>query len=84
MRLVASRIAQLRLMHILLNAYLKRIWRVDNARCPVCGEDEENTKHFLLRCPSYAHERWTLTQPGRSAKPSCYKYCWATLNLSYL
>jgi ribonuclease HI len=61
-RVAASRIAQIRLRHFLLNSYLKRINRSDNAWCPACGEDEESIEHFLLRCPSYAHERWTLTQ----------------------
>ena len=56
-RLAASRIAQLRLSHVPLNAYLKRIRRVDSARCAACGANKENTKHFLLRCLSYAHKR---------------------------
>jgi len=59
-RAMSSRIAQLRLLHILLNGYLKRIRKVDSARCPTCREDKENTEHFLLRCPSYVHERWTF------------------------
>ncbi len=64
-RSVASRITQFRLTHIPLNRYLKRIRRVDNARCPACSKDEKNIEHFLLRCPSYAHERWTLSQHTR-------------------
>ena len=35
---------------------------VDKARCPACGDDEESPEHFLLRCPSHAHERWDITQ----------------------
>src|SRR5216683_4174297 len=62
---IASKIAQLRLMHIPLNRYLKRIWRVDSARCPACRADEENITHYLLNCPSYVHERWALTQHAR-------------------
>jgi hypothetical protein len=58
----ASRIAQLRLKHFLLNSYLKRIWKVDNAQCLACGADDKNTKHFLLRCPSYAYKRWNLAR----------------------
>ena len=37
-------------------SYLKRIHKVDSTRCLACREDEESIKHFLLRCPSYAHE----------------------------
>jgi hypothetical protein len=64
----ASKIAQLRLTHIPLNSYLKRIRKIDAARCPACGADEENIEHFLLRCPSYAHERWSLTQHARKRR----------------
>jgi hypothetical protein len=58
----ASSIAQLRLKHFPLNRYLKRIRKVDNARCPAYGADEENIEHFLLSCPSYAYERWNLAR----------------------
>jgi ribonuclease HI len=61
-RVAASCIAQFRLGHAPVNQYLKRIGRVDNARCPACGDDEETPEHFLLQCPSYAHERWALAQ----------------------
>ena len=64
----ASKITQLRLTHIPLNSYLKRIQKVDTARCPACGEDEENIVHFLLRCPGYTHERWPLTQLARKRR----------------
>jgi hypothetical protein len=67
-RSAASRIAQLRLTHVPLNGYLKRINRTDSARCPACGDDVENTEHFLLRCPNYAHERWPLTQLARKKR----------------
>ena len=65
---MASKIAQLRLTHIPLNSYLKRIRRVDSARCPACGADEENITHYLLNCPSYAHERWALAQHARKER----------------
>jgi hypothetical protein len=65
---MSSRIAQLRLTHVPLNSYLKRIGRVDNARCPACGEDEESIEHYLLRCPNYAHERWPLSQHARKKR----------------
>ena len=58
----ASSIAQLRLRHIPLNRYLKQICKVDSARCPACGENEEDIEHFLLRCPNYAYERWNLAR----------------------
>jgi len=58
----ASRIAQFRLEHAPTNQYLKRIGRVDSARCPACSEEVETVEHFLLRCENYAHERWALTQ----------------------
>ena len=64
-REVASRLSQIRLTHIPLNSYLHRFKRTDSARCPACGEDEENLDHFLIRCPSYAYERWELTQAVR-------------------
>jgi hypothetical protein len=61
----ASKIMQLRLTHILLNSYLKRIWKINTTRCPVCGADEESIEHFLLCCLGYAHKRWPLTQHAR-------------------
>jgi hypothetical protein len=65
---------QLRLTHFLLNGYLKRIGRVDNARCPACGEDEEDITHYLLRCQNYVHKRWLLTQhAARKHKPLTLK-----------
>jgi len=67
-RAAASRIAQFRLTHTPLNSYLKRIGKVDSARCPACGEDEESIEHFLLRCPNYAHERWPLIQHVRKKR----------------
>jgi hypothetical protein len=67
-REAASRIAQLRLTHAPVNQYLKRIRKVDSARCPACGADKETIEHFLLSCLSYAHERWTLAQIVRKKK----------------
>ena len=61
----ASLIAQLRLQHIPFNSYLKRIKRVDSARCPACGADAETISHYLLQCPGYAHERWALERSLR-------------------
>ena len=64
----ASLISQLRLTHIPLNGYLKRFKRTDSARCPACGADEETITHFLLLCPSYAHERWALARQAKKKK----------------
>jgi len=61
-RVDASRIAQFRLGHAPINQYLKRIGRVDSARCLACGEDVETAEHFLLNCKNYAHKRWALAQ----------------------
>src|SRR6266581_5235072 len=64
----ASQIAQLRLQHFPLNSFLYKIKRTDKANCPVCGEDKESITHFLLTCPSYAHERWALTRQARKIR----------------
>ena len=61
-RIDASRIAQFRLGHMPTNQYLKRIGKVDSARCLACGKEVETVEHFLLRCKSYMHKRWALTQ----------------------
>jgi len=57
-RAASSLISQLAITHVPLNAYLKRFKKVDSARCPACGTDEESVEHFLLACPGYASERW--------------------------
>ena len=62
LRTAASVIAQIRLTYFLLNRYLKRIGKVDNARCPACREDKETIAHFLLSCQNYAYERWPLVK----------------------
>ena len=67
-RNAASQIAQLRLQHFPLNGYLFKIKRTDKANCPACGEDDESITHYLLTCPSYAHERWALTQQARKSR----------------
>ena len=65
----ASRIFQMRTGHIPLNGYLKRFKRVDSAKCPACGHPKENVRHFLLECPSYAHERWALVKQCKKKSP---------------
>jgi hypothetical protein len=64
-RKAASQIAQLRLSHAPVNQYLKQIGKVDSARCPACRAEQETIKHFLLKCPNYAHEQWALERQAR-------------------
>ena len=68
-RHMASLIFQLRTGHAPLNNYLHRFKCVDSARCPACGEGRETVEHFLLRCPKYAHERWTLLKHVKDNTP---------------
>ena len=67
-RRTASTIFQLRVGHPLLNQYLHRFKKVDNLQCPACGHPKETTKHFLLQCPKYAHERWPILN-ARGGRP---------------
>ena len=69
-RKMASLVFQLRTGHAPLNEYLYRFKKVDSARCPACGEQNETVEHFLLLCPKYAHERWPLLQKTRRTVPS--------------
>jgi len=64
----ASTIAQLRIMDMPLNSYLKHCKRTGSSRCPACGAENESISHFLLICPSYAHERWLLHRQARKKK----------------
>ena len=56
----ASLITQLHITHVPLNKFLARINKVDTMQCPACGVSSETVVHFLLECPGYVHERWTL------------------------
>ena len=67
-REAASRIAQLRLQHIPLNKYLYRFKRINKASCPACGVADETIAHYLLQCPSYMHERWSLERLAQKKK----------------
>ena len=69
----ASRLFQLRVGHILLNQYLHRFKRVGNPHCPACGHPSEMVEHFLLQCPKYAHERWSLLRQAGTAHPKLTK-----------
>lgn len=66
----ASRICQLRTGHVPLNAFLEKIKRVDEARCPACGHPKEDAKHYLMDCPKYAHERWALYRSCKAKRPT--------------
>ena len=68
-RKMSSLIFQLRVGHAPLNGYLHRFEKVDSAQCPACGEERETPEHFILRCPKYAHERWTLLRHVRDNTP---------------
>jgi hypothetical protein len=63
----SSTITQIITGHFPLNGYLHRFKLVDNPRCPACGAATETIHHFLLTCPTYAHERWPLTQVCKGA-----------------
>jgi hypothetical protein len=67
-RNAASTIAQLRITHAPINSYLKRCKKISSSQCPACGAENESVSHFLLSCPSYAHERWTLHKLARKKK----------------
>ena len=63
----ASWLYQIRTGHFPLNAYLHRFKRMESASCPACGHSNETPQHFILDCPAYAHERWSLIS-GKSQK----------------
>jgi hypothetical protein len=67
-REMASCILQLRLSHTPINQFLKHIGKVDSARCPACREEEETIEHYLLACPSHAHEIWALNRQARKIR----------------
>ena len=59
-RETASKIYQIRLGHVPLNAYLHRFKIKESAKCPACGVRNETPQHYILDCPAYKHERWKL------------------------
>ena len=46
--------------------FFHQIGQVEGSRCPACGHHKEDTKHFLLDCPSYAHKRWLLYRQSKT------------------
>ena len=67
-REATSKIYQLQLGHIPLNAYLHRIKLVDSAQCLACRSLQETPQHFMLECPAYEqeHSRTLKLKRGRS------------------
>ena len=59
--------------HIPLNVYLARIGKMTDTRCPACRHSKEDVRHFLIDCPLYAHERWTLYRHCKTRNPSLKK-----------
>lgn len=55
-----SLLVQLRSGHIPLNRHLFRLGKVDTARCPTCGTEDETVLHYLLRCPTWRRARAPL------------------------
>ena len=43
-----------------LNAHRRKYHFIDNAKCPYCHSDKEDTTHFLLKCPRYTAARTTM------------------------
>ena len=72
-RKAASTIFQLRVGHAPLNEYLHRFKKVDSPQCPACGHLKEMPEHYLLQCPSYAHERWPILIKSGGRPPQITK-----------
>jgi hypothetical protein len=63
-----NRTAKALLSHAPVNRYIKRIGKVNSARCPACGAEQETIEHFLLEGPSYAQERWALNRQAKKLR----------------
>ena len=72
-RKAASAIFQLRVGHAPLNEYLHRFKKVNSLQCPACGHLKETPEHYLLQCPSYAHERWPILIKSGGRPPQITK-----------
>ena len=55
-RAQASLIIQLRTGHVLLNAYLHRISKLDQPLCHLCERGDKTVHHYLFDCTAWAHE----------------------------
>ena len=68
-RKTTSVVFQLRVGHAPLNEYLHRFKKVNSPHCPACGHPKETPEHYLLQCPSYAHERWPILNQSGGRPP---------------
>ena len=68
-RVQVSLIIQLRTGHVLLNAYLHRISKMDQPLCQLCERGNKTVHHYLFDCTAWAHKRWLLGRSmGRASK----------------
>jgi ribonuclease HI len=61
-----SLLAQLRMGHVGLNAFLFRIKRAETATCPACGNYKDTVAHFLFQCFKYRIARAALPRSART------------------
>lgn len=59
-RKTTSLLAQLRIGHVPLQAYLHRFKRAESPTCLSCNEAPETVIHYFLRCPAFAKQRRIL------------------------
>ncbi|KZV78845.1 hypothetical protein EXIGLDRAFT_633131 [Exidia glandulosa HHB12029] len=55
-----SALVQLRIGHAPLNKHLHRINCAESAACDACNAPFESVRHFVLDCPAYAEQRWSM------------------------
>ena len=55
---VTYRMTQVFTGHGCFGNYLARIGRLENPRCPLCDEENDDAEHVLFDCPAMATERW--------------------------
>jgi hypothetical protein len=51
------RVFQLLSGHCHVGAYLARVRKREDGRCEYCGVEEEDVRHYLLRCPRWYRQR---------------------------
>ena len=52
-----SLLVRLRMGHVLLQAHLKRIGKMDSPICPMCHKADETVGHYLTECVAFATQR---------------------------
>ncbi|KAF8577846.1 hypothetical protein K439DRAFT_1363765 [Ramaria rubella] len=52
----ASLLIQLHTGHVAPNKHLATIGAIESSTCPSCKRQDESVHHYLLQCPSYAHQ----------------------------